>query len=108
MSYSTEDILPGLPHPEMPFIVLADASPSLIQQVIASISQRGNVEEEGTKECHVSNLHPTDCTTIMGAMRALISGFVNSEKTSLGACVLLVISTIMIFFIEAISPVREL
>ncbi|KAA1471924.1 hypothetical protein DENSPDRAFT_929928 [Dentipellis sp. KUC8613] len=78
-----EGVLPGLPYPEMPvFAISAPSSGSTFVNEIAQRMERPVFEDEYEMEAdegpgaYITHLRPSDCTSVMNAMKALVSGFV--------------------------------
>ncbi|TFY63732.1 hypothetical protein EVG20_g6195 [Dentipellis fragilis] len=81
-----EGVLPGLPYPEMPvFAISAPSSGSTFVNEIAQRMERPIFEDEDemeaddTPSAYITHLHPSDCTTVMNAMKALVLGFVEQS-----------------------------
>ncbi|KAI9511375.1 hypothetical protein F5148DRAFT_1280920 [Russula earlei] len=74
-----DDVLPGLPYPELPVIAISGSSTS--QGFIANVVSRLGadiIEDTGNEDLppssYIIHLHPSDCPNIMSAMKALVAG----------------------------------
>jgi origin recognition complex subunit 3 len=94
-----DDVLPGLPYPELPVIAISGASSaarrvhqmiwygtgsSTSQGFIANLASRleanpveDSEDEDPPPSSYITHLHPSDCSNIMSTMKTLISGFVD-------------------------------
>ncbi len=94
-----DDVLPGLPYPELPVIVISGAScvawqvrqmiyqgigSSTSQGFIANVASRleANPVEESEDEdpppsSYITHLYPSGCSNIMSTMKTLVTGFVD-------------------------------
>ncbi|KAI0046775.1 hypothetical protein FA95DRAFT_1542047 [Auriscalpium vulgare] len=73
-----EDVLPGLPFPELPVIAISGASSG--SAFLDNISRRldhNSEEDDSRPETYVVHLHPPDCLTLMLTMKTLVTGFVD-------------------------------
>ncbi|KAI0060018.1 hypothetical protein BV25DRAFT_1828445 [Artomyces pyxidatus] len=76
-----DDVLPGLPYPEIPVISIYGSStgPSFVKSVALRLGFDPEERDDGESsrpESHVIHLAPSDCPNIMSGMKALVSGFV--------------------------------
>ncbi|KAF4579567.1 hypothetical protein EYR40_000253 [Pleurotus pulmonarius] len=73
-----EDILPGLPHAELPAISISEPTgdSSTLNMVVEELTRNGRTL--------VSHLHPTTCNNVMSTMKALISGFISQSDDEVG------------------------
>lgn len=98
----SQNVLPGLPYVELPVVAVSGGSHSVIADVVAMLdpkttAQRANrkgrkgkgrmvedSDDEANNTTHalVTHVHPTDCTTIMSAMKAIVTGFVDKQDGS--------------------------
>jgi origin recognition complex subunit 3 len=66
-----EDVLPGLPYPELPFIAVHNSSSRFINILLTRLH---------TNDIRVSHLYPSDEPNISTAMRTLISNLLTARK----------------------------
>ncbi|KXN89728.1 Origin recognition complex subunit 3 [Leucoagaricus sp. SymC.cos] len=79
ISTAYEDILPGLPYPELPFIAVHNASALFIDTLFPCLLKDANTTA-------ISHLYPSDVPNLSTGMRTLISNFVKkSKQTKLAA-----------------------
>ncbi|EIM87468.1 uncharacterized protein STEHIDRAFT_55712, partial [Stereum hirsutum FP-91666 SS1] len=79
--YADNEVLPGLPHAEIPVIAISatDAGSSFFNDIANRLEGDDNPEDEESRvtETRVTHLHPSDCSTLMSAMKTLVMGFVD-------------------------------
>lgn len=78
------DVLPGLPYSELPVIsISAPASGStFVNEIAKTLGWRESGETDNEEEAtlpanYVTHIRPFDCTNIMSAMKALVTGFID-------------------------------
>ncbi|EGO26953.1 hypothetical protein SERLADRAFT_448068 [Serpula lacrymans var. lacrymans S7.9] len=73
------DTLPGLPYYELPVITVTASTlgSTLLEQITSRLEGDSSVDGlfETLNETYVTHLFPTDCSTIMSAMKSLVAGF---------------------------------
>ncbi|TFK75724.1 hypothetical protein BDN72DRAFT_454306 [Pluteus cervinus] len=79
-SYS--NALPGLPRVEVPFLCVVNPTfGSSVLDVLEEELGDTNEQLEGVApRCHIAHLHPFDALNLMSGMKALVSGFVDSDS----------------------------
>ncbi|KAG2076245.1 hypothetical protein BDR04DRAFT_1125767 [Suillus decipiens] len=80
---SYTDELPGLPYPELPVISVTSSSlsSSLFDEISFQLEENTDELFEDTNDHFVTHLFPSDCTTITGTMKTIVSGFVSRSPT---------------------------
>ncbi|KAH9847296.1 hypothetical protein C2E23DRAFT_849159 [Lenzites betulinus] len=77
------DVLPGLPYPELPVIALHGTNASLVENIshafhrreTASLDEPGDLDDAQVLQTH---LHPAECSSVANMMKGIITGFVES------------------------------
>lgn len=73
---SYDNVLPGLPYPEVPVISITNpASDSTFLNEVTAQIDCTNLENEDAPS-FTTHLYPTDCLNIMSTMKAVVTGFV--------------------------------
>ncbi|KAF5348864.1 hypothetical protein D9756_009755 [Leucocoprinus leucothites] len=72
ISTAYENILPGLPYPELPFIAVYNSSPLFINSLLPHL-----LTDNGTTA--ISHLYPQETPNISATMRLLISNFIDTS-----------------------------
>lgn len=64
---------------ELTPIQATDAGSSFFNDIAKQLEGDDNPEHEDSRitETHVTHLHPSDCSTLMSAMKTLVMGFVD-------------------------------
>ncbi|KAG2121256.1 origin recognition complex subunit 3 N-terminus-domain-containing protein [Suillus clintonianus] len=80
---SYTDELPGLPYPELPVVSVTSSSTSssLFDEISFRLEESTDELFEDANDHFVTHVFPSDCTTITGAMKAIVSGFVSRSPT---------------------------
>ncbi|KAG1732132.1 origin recognition complex subunit 3 N-terminus-domain-containing protein [Suillus lakei] len=80
---SYTDELPGLPYPELPVVSVTSSSTSssLFEEISFRLEENTDELFEDTNDHFVTHVFPSDCTTITGAMKTIVSGFVSRSPT---------------------------
>ncbi|TFK94352.1 hypothetical protein K466DRAFT_642285 [Polyporus arcularius HHB13444] len=86
ISGAYEDILPGLPYPELPVVALYGATSALLEDLMYHIqSSQSSENDSGHRPNHPTlqiHLYPSECSNIPNMMRALVTSFVDRESSS--------------------------
>lgn len=77
------DELPGLPYPELPVVSVTSSSTSssLFDEISFRLEENTDELFEDTNDHFVTHVFPSDCTTLSGTMKAIVSGFVSRSPT---------------------------
>ncbi|RPD53750.1 hypothetical protein L226DRAFT_469917 [Lentinus tigrinus ALCF2SS1-7] len=83
VSGAYDDVLPGLPYPELPVVPLYGTSFALLDDIMHGIanSQSAKNDADGTPSHPTLQVHlyPPECSSVTNMMRALVTGFVDRE-----------------------------
>ncbi|KAG6853066.1 hypothetical protein C0991_007136 [Blastosporella zonata] len=77
---SYDNVLSGLPYPEIPVIGITDpTSSSAFLDQIATVTDSFDLDDEDVTHAtaFTSHLYPTDCSNLTSALKTLIAGFVD-------------------------------
>ncbi|KAI0267313.1 origin recognition complex subunit 3 N-terminus-domain-containing protein [Gloeopeniophorella convolvens] len=77
-----DDVLPGLPYPELPVLAIlgSSSSPSFVSNIanrLESDELDESEDDDPPSRSYVIHIQPSDCNTIMSAMKAIVTGFVD-------------------------------
>lgn len=77
------DELPGLPYPELPVISVTSSSTSssLFDEISFRLEENTDELFDDLNDHFVTHVFPSDCTTITGTMKTIVSGFVCRSPT---------------------------
>ncbi|KIK63119.1 hypothetical protein GYMLUDRAFT_242182 [Collybiopsis luxurians FD-317 M1] len=77
-AYDSDEMLPALPHPELPAIAVTNPSSDafFLSSVISQLSD----SEEANRA--VTHLYPADCSNLTTAMKSIIWGFISTSGTT--------------------------
>ncbi|KAG2082079.1 origin recognition complex subunit 3 N-terminus-domain-containing protein [Suillus cothurnatus] len=80
---SYTDELPGLPYPELPVVSVTSSSTSssLFDEISFRLEESTDELFDDINEHFVTHVFPSDCTTITGTMKTIVTGFVSRSPT---------------------------
>ncbi|KAG1819051.1 origin recognition complex subunit 3 N-terminus-domain-containing protein [Suillus subaureus] len=80
---SYTDELPGLPYPELPVVSVTSSSTSssLFDEISFRLEENTDELFEDINDHFVTHVFPSDCVTITGTMKTIVSGFVSRSPT---------------------------
>ncbi|KAI0753293.1 origin recognition complex subunit 3 N-terminus-domain-containing protein [Daedaleopsis nitida] len=77
-----DDILPGLPYPELPVVALCSANSALVGNIARELEDPANEQLEDSTNHTVLHVHlyPAECSNVMNMMKAIVTGFVDRQS----------------------------
>ncbi|KAG1803874.1 origin recognition complex subunit 3 N-terminus-domain-containing protein [Suillus plorans] len=80
---SYTDELPGLPYPELPVISVTSSSTSssLFDEISFRLEESTDELFDDLNDHFVTHVFPSDCATITGTMKTIVTGFVSRSPT---------------------------
>ncbi|KAG2040662.1 origin recognition complex subunit 3 N-terminus-domain-containing protein [Suillus americanus] len=80
---SYTDELPGLPYPELPVVSVTSSSTtsSLFDEISFRLEESTDELFDDINDHFVTHVFPSDCITVTGTMKTIVSGFVSRSPT---------------------------